>query len=178
MKNLESTTEKYIDCSINEIKESIIRNISYTTNERNISPIEELFIAGFEVIRTIDRIEYKDIDCIYNPEILCESGKKYYPDFTFCYLSVLPDSNFTEYGDLKLLVELDGHIWHEKSAEKVESDKIRERELIKNGYTLLRYSGREVMREPAKVVKECLDEYNKRIFAEGRKEGGQNIGSI
>jgi len=128
----------------------------FTNTERtaNMSVIEKLFIMAFECRNITQSIE-SEIKLIYQPEIKCKSGKKYYADFCFEFIT-----NYeVKFKHLGLLIELDGHIWHEKSPEQVEKDKIRERELIDNGYTLLRFSGREVYRSPFKVVEECVRKY-------------------
>lgn len=129
-----------------------------------LSPIEKLFVMAFETTRIIHSSNY--LGLTFQKEIKCKSGKIYYPDFSF-YCNAKP-----HYSDLNLLIELDGHIWHEKSPEKVEQDKIRERELIDNGYTIVRYSGREVYRNPFKVVEECCGKYVTRIIEEEKKNGG------
>lgn len=118
------------------------------------SVIEELFILAFECGNKINSFE-SEIKLCYQPEIKCQSGKTYYPDFSFVFVV----NHGIKYDNLKLLIELDGHIWHEKNPDQVERDKIRERELIDNGYTILRFSGREVYRNPFKVVQECTSKY-------------------
>lgn len=56
----------------------------------------------------------------------------------------------------KLGIELDGHLWHEKTKEQVQYHKKRERFLIKNGWKLLRFTGSEILRDPEKCVLEVL----------------------
>lgn len=57
----------------------------------------------------------------------------------------------------KLGIEIDGHIWHEKTKEQVMRDKKRERKLIANGWKLLRFSGTEVFKDPTKCVEEAIN---------------------
>lgn len=99
---------------------------------------------------------FEDITAVYNGVIKGDSGKKYYVDFQFKTRTL---------ANLALLVELDGHDFHEKTKEQVRKDKERERDLIKNGYTILRYTGSEVYANPQKVVLECMGEYKKRVEA-------------
>lgn len=54
-----------------------------------------------------------------------------------------------------VLVEIDGHIWHEKTPEQVEKDKQRERAIMAAGYRVVRFSAREVFRDPVKCVYEA-----------------------
>lgn len=54
----------------------------------------------------------------------------------------------------KLGIELDGHAFHERTPAQVARDKQRERALIRHGFTILRFTGTEMVRNPRK----CLDE--------------------
>lgn len=53
-------------------------------------------------------------------------------------------------------IEIDGHLWHEKTKEQVARDKKRERILTANGWQLLRFAGSEVYKNPTKSVQETL----------------------
>jgi very-short-patch-repair endonuclease len=53
-----------------------------------------------------------------------------------------------------LIVEIDGHEFHEKTKDQVSRDKSRERALQAEGYRVFRYSGSDVWRSPF----ECADE--------------------
>ncbi len=56
----------------------------------------------------------------------------------------------------RVVIELDGHDFHEKSKNQVMRDKIRERALISSGATVLRFSGSEVFRNPRACVEEVV----------------------
>jgi very-short-patch-repair endonuclease len=56
--------------------------------------------------------------------------------------------------DLRLVVEIDGHDFHEKTRSQVAKDKARERAIVRAGYTVLRFTGSEVVRNPRKCVEE------------------------
>jgi very-short-patch-repair endonuclease len=56
------------------------------------------------------------------------------------------------------VIEIDGHIWHEKTKDQVQYDKRRERELVKRGYTLLRYTASEVLKKPHECVQESYEQ--------------------
>lgn len=45
---------------------------------------------------------------------------------------------------IKIVVECDGHDFHQKTKVQVEKDNLRDRDLIENGYQVLRYSGSEL----------------------------------
>jgi hypothetical protein len=135
-----------------------------------MSPIEKMFayrfitryVMGTEWLPEADALNILGtrLRIVYSPKIFGKSGKFYYPDFTFKITGLYPN---VVHDNLKMLIELDGHIWHERTPEKVEADKIRERDLIDNGYTLYRFSGREIHKDIDSVIDSCVQNYIKRI---------------
>lgn len=70
---------------------------------------------------------------------------------------IRPDFAFVWRGDehaTKVIVELDGHDFHERTPEQAQSDKSRDRHLQTLGWKVLRFTGREVLRAP----RACLHE--------------------
>ncbi|MGG1598507.1 endonuclease domain-containing protein [Cohnella massiliensis] len=53
-----------------------------------------------------------------------------------------------------LVIECDGHEWHEKTKEQAQKDKERDRALTKLGYTVLRYTGSEIVDDPWKIYRD------------------------
>lgn len=70
-----------------------------------------------------------------------------------------------------LIVEIDSHLWHGADPEQFTKEKKRERELQKEGYNLMRFSGREIWRNVEKCVEEVLDF----LFNMEAKELGKEI---
>ncbi|WP_035287869.1 endonuclease domain-containing protein [Brevibacillus massiliensis] len=68
-----------------------------------------------------------------------------------------PKHSSNESKELSIVVECDGHDWHEKSKEQVARDKERERFIAKQGYLLLRYSGSEIVDEPHRIVSDITE---------------------
>ncbi|WP_048767576.1 endonuclease domain-containing protein [Oligella urethralis] len=64
--------------------------------------------------------------------------------------------------DARLIVELDGHAYH-STKEQLEKDAIRQRYLSRAGYTVIRFTGREINRNPAGCVSEVRQIYKERI---------------
>lgn len=64
--------------------------------------------------------------------------------------------------DARLIVELDGHDSH-STREQLEKDAIRQRYLTRAGYTVIRFTGREINRDPATCVQELRDIYRERM---------------
>lgn len=67
------------------------------------------------------------------------------PDFAF----VLTGPHAT-----KVIVELDGHDFHERTPEQAQKDKSRDRDLQRLGWHVLRFTGREVLRGPDECTRE------------------------
>ena len=53
-----------------------------------------------------------------------------------------------------IVVECDGHDFHERTAEQAERDRSRDRMLQKRNIAILRFTGREVYRDPFKCAEE------------------------
>jgi very-short-patch-repair endonuclease len=64
--------------------------------------------------------------------------------------------------DARLIIELDGHTYH-SSPEQLEKDAIRQRYLSRAGYTVIRFTGREINRDPAACVHEVRTIYQERL---------------
>ena len=64
--------------------------------------------------------------------------------------------------DARLIIELDGHQYH-STKEQLEKDAIRQRYLTRAGYTVIRFTGREINRSPEDCVAEVREIYNERI---------------
>lgn len=58
----------------------------------------------------------------------------------------------------KIVVELDGHDFHERTKEQAAKDKARDRWLTNHGIKFLRYAGTEVWNNPLACAQEVLDE--------------------
>lgn len=57
----------------------------------------------------------------------------------------------------KVVIECDGHEFHERTAEQAERDKSRDRELVAMGFTVMRYTGREIWRDPTASANEVAE---------------------
>ena len=64
--------------------------------------------------------------------------------------------------DARLIIELDGHDYH-SSKEQFEKDAIRQRYLTRAGYSVIRFTGREINRNPADCVREVREIYMERM---------------
>lgn len=121
------------------------------------SPIEQMLSLEFERIGIVNmmlfnpNIDIVDVDKQGELEI---DGKTYRADF------VIPVIYKQKTGDDKyqlFIVECDGHEFHQKTKEQVERDNIRTRAFQKAGYMVIRFSGREINKNPRKCVKEIIN---------------------
>lgn len=68
------------------------------------------------------------------------------------------------YTDKKIIVECDGHDFHERTKEQAMRDRARDRAAQAAGYHMMRFTGAELFRDPLKCVRETLHALKK--FAE------------
>lgn len=68
------------------------------------------------------------------------------------------------YTDKKIIVECDGHDFHERTKEQAMRDRARDRAAQAAGYHMMRFTGAELFRDPLKCVRETLNALKK--FAE------------
>lgn len=77
-------------------------------------------------------------------------------DFRLTYVQTIPDFDHRDANDVPLpklmrkaiLVECDGHEFHEKTKEQAARDKSRDRDLQAAGFPVYRFTGSEIWRDP------------------------------
>ncbi len=77
----------------------------------------------------------------------------YFVDFTLTHVAT----------PLRLAIELDGHAFHRRTAREAEYEARREREISEEGWTVLRFTGAEVMREPGRVARQAYERLRGRV---------------
>lgn len=101
------------------------------------------------------------------------NGKTYYADFYFD--SDYPDDGYCKYRGkehLKLVVECDGHDFHEKTKEQVRHNNERNYNLEMEGYSVLHFSGSQIFDDPLKCAEEIYMYINKKVGEWVQKEDG------
>ncbi len=68
-------------------------------------------------------------------------------------------------GGCRVSIELDGHDFHERTPEQAERDKSKDRLLQSHGWLALRFTGREVIRNPDACVEQAMAPGRARIMA-------------
>ena len=60
-------------------------------------------------------------------------------------------------GKEKIVIECDGHDFHERTKEQAQHDKKRDRDMQKAGYKVYRFTGSEIWRTAGKCVLDALE---------------------
>lgn len=118
--------------------------LNYISNVK--SPIERLFWMEWRYKTTF----YSDYENFY---IESQYGVN---NYTVDFMIYFRKDGY-KYKEKSLIVELDSYLWHGADPEQFTKEKKRERELQKEGYNLMRFSGREIYRNVEKCVDEVLD---------------------
>ena len=125
------------------------------------SPIEHLFWVA---MRVMCEAEYEtfcpDVDKVDGKEVpghgvyVQPQAKvgRYRADFI---VSRVPRFSY-ESRSMPVLVELDGHDFHDKDKKQRAYEKQRDRFFVKQGYQVLHYTGSEIVADPFKVAHEVL----------------------
>ena len=159
---MKSKVEKWLEKRGQDIKEEWMDSIKIRI-EKCESPLEKFFL-----------IEWRyQIEGYSNPEGF--PGFFIYPQFQinnftidFAIIYITFDewdkhhkNNFVSIKDKILLVEIDSYLWHGAEPEQFAKEKERERELQKEGYKLMRFSGREIYKDVENCVREVINHFIK-----------------
>lgn len=129
------------------------------------SPIEQLFWIEWYFRQSNN----PDYECLYLiPQYKDKSTGRYRLDFSVEFIQDALgrfggpswDEIISSINSPKVGIELDSHIWHEKTKEQAQKDKERERFLISKGWKLVRFAGSEIYKDPPKCVQETFNIVN------------------
>lgn len=126
------------------------------------SPIEQLFLVA---LHAMARANFEDI----NPDPIDVDGEwvfgcglhlssqfqvdKYRVDFMVSRAWKFKGQNLRD----SVIVELDGHEFHDKDKRQRSYEKARDRHLTRQGFKVLHYTGSDVVRDPFRVAHEVMD---------------------
>lgn len=170
-KNVENYLHATADLLAQQFIEWVIGSLEeFESTEKAInSPVEQLFFIEW-YSRHFISIENNILPFFLLPQYQDESTGKYILDFKASFLGALlitnkifrydSESHLT-IDEPKLGIEIDSHIWHERTKEQVQYDKQRERFLIAKGWKLLRFTGSEIYKNPTKCLDETIEVGNK-----------------
>ncbi|MGB9660700.1 MAG: endonuclease domain-containing protein [Moorellaceae bacterium] len=112
------------------------------------SPIEQLLACALLAVG-----KGRNLDFWIQPQYeVVVGGVRYRIDFCVH----LADKEPSEYSK-KLLIECDGHDFHEKTKEQAARDKQKDRKLMLAGYKVVRFTGHEIWSDPFKCAREVFD---------------------
>ena len=124
----------------NEIQNWLIAKFAEVENDDE-SPIETLFRAGLSLNAWL--LRYGDTTLTFRLGSQEQVGP-YRVDFVL-----------EAYGT-EVVIEVDGHEFHEKTKEQASRDKARDRYLVAQGHVILRFTGSEVWANPFKCAQEAF----------------------
>lgn len=111
------------------------------------SPIEKILLNA--LMRYSDELW---IGFEYKPQqVIKANGKRYIADILFDMDFYCLDKPY------RLVIECDGHDYHEITKEQVERRNVRDMDLKMAGYDVLHYSGSQIFRNPKKCAKEITE---------------------
>lgn len=141
------------------------------------SPIEELFAAGLNAAAALSR---QSISVVIDPSAdVADTLKiKSYSNTPHTHCTVIPQAAILDYRvDFLccvhanapyrgIVVECDGHAFHEKTKDQVARDKARDRALQREGFKVFRFSGSEIWRNAIDRAAEIIDEIDDAVVGE------------
>lgn len=135
------------------------------------SPIEQRLLAAMMFMELPLFFDGEnDLPAIFGQDIQGDG----HPPFADEWVSIIPQKSIGEYRvdflirakffkrtprDI-LIVECDGHDFHEKNKEQAARDKSRDRFFVTQGLSVLRFTGSEIYRDPFR----CAEEISRTLF--------------
>ena len=122
--------------------------------KNNLTPIERIMSTILLSVQWLLADYFGEDDMPYFLDYEQEKIGNYRADFVV---------NYFKYSKKKYVIECDGHDFHEKTKEQAKHDKQRERFFVSQGYTVLRFSGSEIIGEFEKIKLELFELFKKDI---------------
>lgn len=132
------------------------------------SPVERSLCLALLVVKTLNNLSLTDPQDI--PPLVYISGVDIEPQFKVGKYSIdFRISNHETIGmfnngywkkcagcDRSVLIECDSQEWHERTEEERRYEKARDRYLVKKGFTVFHYTGKEILKNPIKIAEEIF----------------------
>jgi very-short-patch-repair endonuclease len=158
----DSKIEEIIEDAKRSALESLEHDFSWSLG-RCESPIEKLFAAQLIHPDTAGEYDMK-IDLLNPPSGQVEHCKPYPKEGVSLWQQIQIGTyrvdfllgSYPDRGLAPLIVECDGHDFHERTKEQAQRDKSRDRYLVARGYRILRFTGSEIYRDPHECAHEAL----------------------
>ena len=153
---MKNKVEKWLEKRGQDIKKERMNDIEYIM-PRCESPLEKLFLIEwrYQSNNFYSGGELKEFFITPQYEI-----NNYRIDFFICL-----DNGTIEpykYKENCLIIEIDSYLWHGADPEQFTKEKERERTLQKEGYRVMRFSGREIYKDVENCVREVINYFERR----------------
>jgi hypothetical protein len=166
---MDNKVDRWLIKRSEDIKEEWVENVNYKLNKCQ-SEIEKLFMIEF-----LYQNEWggslgilPDDEVFIFPQFKINNYKVDFMIFVASFNEWSKDglNNYpSKHKEKCLIVELDSYLWHGSDPEQFTKEKTREREIIKEGYNIMRFSGREIYRN----VEKCVEEITEHFWEENKK---------
>lgn len=136
---------------------------TYLPSTESESPMEALFYGGWKILEP---------RLMLPPGVLMKQQQavgNYRADFLF---KVADKDGVLQ----QLVVEVDGHDYHERTKSQAAHDKSRDRWMTGNGYHVMRFTGSEVYANPFKCAQDVADRIYVLHYGESRKRAKARAG--
>lgn len=142
----------YIDIP-EQKRANITKHCSFNYDECE-SPIEVIFNFAFDIVAFVNEETISGLYLL--PQFKIETNNtKYRVDFLFSTNECeSPCSHFEK--ELNLVIECDGHEFHEKTKEQVKKNNQRDMDLKMAGYDVLHFSGSQIYDNPFQCAKKVV----------------------
>lgn len=124
------------------------------------SPIEQLFYVAAKTVAELNYIPHHDVLELNGQQAVF--GLNIRPQFQIDRYRVDFCITWSGYPTRPLgsprcvVVECDSQVWHERTEKERRYEKRRDRDLVRRGYHVFRFTGKEIMKHPGKVAIEVL----------------------
>ena len=140
------------------------------------SPIEQIFRFAYELVSYKNFEDGKFWLHIYPQEKIKANGHRYVADFLF--VSFFEDDgkgSFDYCKPLKVVIECDGHEFHEKTKEQVIRTNQRNYDLSLENFEILHFSGSEIVNNPLACAEKAYDFIDQKLefTRKGIKKNGR-----
>lgn len=119
------------------------------------SPIEQIFKLAYEITCFTKLKSSANILSIYPQAEIIANGHKYYADFLFD-TDECTFKNPEGIKPYKLVIECDGHEFHEKTKAQVKKANERDMDLKLADFDVLHFSGSQIYNEPFKCAEQTI----------------------
>ncbi len=162
---MEKNVERYLEKRAENVRDDWEGDVGDMVESWCKSPIEKLFLIEFMYQKWVNfenQPKFFPNFYIAAQRKIIIKDKEYIVDFLIYYT---PDDEWMlkrngqpeHHKDKALIVELDSYLWHGSDPEQFTKEKEREREIQKEGWNIMRFSGREIVRNVEKCVEQVIE---------------------